>query len=97
MGLLRVPVAPMLNALGEDVSWTPAQGVATSLRAIVLRDVLLQDGDTQYYATVIDVDATNAVAIGDRVTLGTDIFEVTRSFSETDEGWRRAVLAPRRT
>lgn len=93
-----VPNDPLFTVFGETVTRFPQDGSdSEELTGIILREVLLMEGDLQYYATVLDIKRTTVVEVGDHILEGSNYWEVSRIFVGNDPNWHRAVLAARRT
>ena len=92
---LGIPVDPMMDAFGEDITIF-SEGSSRETQGILLRNVLLLDGDLQYYGTALDLPADDPISPGDYVTAGSDRYEVTRTYRGDDPNWKRFILAARR-
>ena len=88
-----VPTATILRRLGESVTWTPTGGAATTIRAVILRDMTVILDNYQQQVTMAHIPAVYPVAEGDTIVAGTT-FQVSRVWMQNDSNWIRAQLAP---
>ena len=89
-----VPTAPLIAALGEDVTITPAStGVAVTHRGIIGRTIAYsQYGDEQYYADYVDLPAATGFVNGDQVSYRGLTAQITSVQRGSDSGWLRYIL-----